>query len=192
MAAVESDPRPFVGHDDLDEEANDPNDVLIPPETTVRYDRNEDFILIQMRMPRNIRQDAASLEEMRDHANVRWVHCPDALLPLIPHVEGMDPNRCVFRIPPNNTLATWHRPDWLRRHRMREGDILVSPSPEFCPLDHIGLAELFLQTPAPRHYWVARPKNRLGNNERENLESGTYEEILVAPKVGYLRRVNDH
>ena len=90
MAAVEPVPRPFVGHDDLDEEANDPNDVLIPPETTVRYDRNEEFILTQMRMPRNIRQDAASLEEMRDHANVKWVHCPDALLPLIPHVEGMD------------------------------------------------------------------------------------------------------
>jgi hypothetical protein len=182
---------PFVGHDNMDEGANNQADVLVPPQVHRRYDQNQKFCLLGLTLPLRIRRHHTRLDDVRERLNAEYVCAPNALAALIPQDDGQDPHRCCFRVPRSNTLSTLVLGGWSQEDRPKEGDIFVSGRRNCIPLDQLGFAMYFLQTPAPRYFYVARPFNRLGQDTLDALEADELEEVEVAPNVVYLRRVEE-
>jgi hypothetical protein len=188
MSAAEPVARPFVGKDNLDEVANDPNDVLQPPQDYEIHDDDEKHVVFRLSLPPQLRNSARKMLKMQDKMKAKWVGAPRGLADLIPRPDGADDNDCCFRVSGDNTLATWACPGWSQADRPREGDIFVEGRRTCCPVDQLAFAYFFLQTPAPAHYYVARPWNRLDQATLDDFQNGVLveEAVLVDDEVNPL------
>ena len=114
---------PFIGHDKLDVDANNPNDVDVPPPSLRRYEKDHCFTIMQLQLPLTLKMEDGPTFLSEDIVP-EWLIVPDHLQPLIQEVSGTK-YKCGYRISKSLNLQKWNVDTWPLEHRPQEGDWLL-------------------------------------------------------------------
>jgi hypothetical protein len=145
----------FTGHDNLDEEANNPNDIDVDPTSLRRYEHNHCFTIMQLRLPSTLKmEDAPTI--LWDDIAPEWLIVPDHLEQFIDDISGVK-YKCGYRISKTLNFQKWNMESWPLELRPQEGDWLLSGPHDkseskteeyihsFGPMDEIALGKIFLE-----------------------------------------------
>ena len=95
----------FIGHDNLDEGANDPNDVDVLPTSLIRHEKDHRFTIIRLQLPSDLKIDDGTALVFEDLVP-EWLIVPDNMEQLIKDVNGTR-HRCGYRISKSLNEQKW-------------------------------------------------------------------------------------
>ena len=163
----------FIGHDNLDEDSNNPHDVDVLPTSLIRHEKDHRFTIMQLHLPwgLKIEDGPALLSELIPE----WLIVPDNLEQFIAEVPGTH-HRCGYRISKPVNEQKWNLDSWPLEHRPQEGDwLLAGPGDKtnatdhagagvgaFVPMDEIALSTVFLEgNLSVQIFYVARSVQKI-------------------------------
>ena len=126
----------FIGHDNLDEGANDPNDVDVLPTSLIRHEKDHRFTIIRLQLPSDLKIEDGTALVFEDLVP-EWLIVPDNMEQLIKDVNGTR-HRCGYRISKSLNEQKWKLDSWPLEHRPQEGDWLFCGPGDKTDTDHTG------------------------------------------------------
>jgi hypothetical protein len=188
----------FVGHDNMDEEINNPNDVIIPPVDRVRHEENDEFLIFKLHFPEEMK--CSDRTDLYCKLGMQWHFLPEKLgkepfLKITPGTETDEP--CGYRITSEYNGEQWSSfMDWPFDERPKVGDwLFCGPGDQtmscvFTPMDPIALGRVFLQeyenAEDAGFFYVARSMNNISKAFQQRKRGKRYEVEIVEGVYGFM------